>query len=378
MRSERKVRSNFFFPAFGLHVHWQVPVCTYSCTQAPRMEERKIKEGIALMASGEKCLKTSMFGRWKPDWESATADYEKAATAFRVAKAWAQAVGAFEKAAQGQEQLGSGFMAAKHVESAAFLAGAGGLCDGASSAARYERAAALHQQDGRVENAAEALGKAAKALESSDPERAAKLMSAACDAFADDEADSSELRLIQSLDTYKTAVAFLLRAKSPAQAATMLQRQAQVSARVNQAHNVARCELSRVVALLAADRFQEAVEACDVAQQSGDGFAGTDEADAATALLDAYTSQSEDALSACVARQVFTFLDHQVTLAARALTLATASCPVFAPLSGGDSSHGPASGGGGGLAEGTGDFGEVAPEDEAAAEEEEEEELDLT
>ena len=127
------------------------------------MEARKIKEAEAFLVAGNKLLKTSTFGRWKPDWEGASAEYEKAATAFRVGKAFHQAIGMYQKASEAHEKFDSGFMAAKHMETAAFLAGSGGLKEPAQSADYYERASALHQLDGRIENAGEALGKLQKA-----------------------------------------------------------------------------------------------------------------------------------------------------------------------------------------------------------------------
>ena len=66
------------------------------------MEARKLKEGEAAMAAGAKCKKTSLLGRWKPDWEGASSEYEKAATAFRVGKAIHQAIGMYQKASEAQ------------------------------------------------------------------------------------------------------------------------------------------------------------------------------------------------------------------------------------------------------------------------------------
>ena len=51
------------------------------------MEQRKLAEGEKHMVAAAKCLKTRPFGRWKVDWEEAAAEYDKAATAFKVAKA---------------------------------------------------------------------------------------------------------------------------------------------------------------------------------------------------------------------------------------------------------------------------------------------------
>ena len=96
----------------------------------------------------------------------------------------------------------------------------------------------------------------------------------------------------------------------------------------------------------------------------GDGFAGSDEADAADALVGAFAAQSDEALAACVGGQTFTFLENQVTRAAKALTLRSAAVPLG--MLGGSAAVAPevaaAAAAAGG--EGTGDFGELAPEDE--------------
>ena len=78
--------------------------------------------------------------------EAAAAEYEKAAVAFRVAQAMPRAIDAFSKAADMHEKFDSGYMAAKHMETAAFLAGAGGLKEPLQSAELYERAAS-HDDD---------------------------------------------------------------------------------------------------------------------------------------------------------------------------------------------------------------------------------------
>ena len=294
------------------------------------LAKRKIAEANAAMAAAAKCLKTGMFSRWKPDWEAAAAEYEKAATAYRVAKNNDLAIDAFVKASEAHERFDSGFMAAKHMETAAALAGGGSLRQPDKAAKLYERASVLHQEDARVENAAEALGKAARALEGVDAAATARgctLAIAACDLYADDvhDSDVSEMRIIASLEAYKLAVPYLMRAGAPAKAAALLRRQALVHARLEQPHNLCRCELSAVVAGLAADDFTGAVAGCDAALARGDGFAGTTEAAAATSLIDAFSAQSADALAACKADQAFSFLDNQITLAVRGLTLASAT-----------------------------------------------------
>ena len=116
-------------------------------------------------------------------------------------------------------------------------------------------------------------------------------------------------------------------------------------------------------------------DGCEAALAKGTGFAGSDEADTAAELLGALASQSDEALAACVGRPVFGFLDNQVSLLARKLTLRTCAVPHSrlvgtsgAPADGGAAALAPPvavslsgiSLGGGG--EATGDFGEIAPE----------------
>ena len=72
--------------------------------------------------------------------------------------------------------------------------------------------------------------------------------------------------MLQSLDYYKAAVIFLVRAKRLKKAAELLRRQALVHVQATQPHGVARCELSAVVLLLAADDYEGAYEACEDAQ----------------------------------------------------------------------------------------------------------------
>ena len=223
------------------------------------MEARKLKEGEAAMAAGAKCKKTSLLGRWKPDWEAAAAEYERAATCFKVGKAYARAIDAYVGASEAHTQVeGQNYMAAKHLESAGFLAR--DLKEAAKAAQLYEQAAKFHEADGRRDNAAEAYCKAARVLEGADDARAAALLEEAC-ALPDDEDEVGKLAAF--VEVFKTAVALLLRTGQPGAAAPLLRQQAALHARLQQPHAVARCELSAVVALLAADDFQSAREPYD-------------------------------------------------------------------------------------------------------------------
>ena len=325
------------------------------------MEARKLKEAEACMAAGAKCTKTGFFGKWKADWESAASEYERAATSFRVAKALPQAVDAYQQAARAHEQMECAYMAAKHLESGAHLLRELGRAD--ESASLYERASALHHGDGALVQAGEALVKAARVLDGKDDARAGALVIRAC-AIVEEEEDAGKLRAC--VETYKQAVALLLRSQRCVDAAELLSKQAALHARLQQGHGVARCELSVVVAHLAANDFDgaEAAYASALARGGGD-FAGSDEAASAEALLRAFSCQSEEQLAAAVGGQPFTYLENQVVRLARALTLRSADVPVSKLTTAAAAlSVGPRAAGAAGAA-GAGDFGEVAPEEDA-------------
>ena len=115
------------------------------------MMQKKIAEAEAAFASGMKAEKAGvscgfwgrMVGGGSVDWDLAAADYERAATGFKVAKEHSRAIDAFERAAHAQGNLSEGeFMASKHLESAAFLALE--LKRHAAAASLYEQSATVH------------------------------------------------------------------------------------------------------------------------------------------------------------------------------------------------------------------------------------------
>ena len=332
---------------------------------------KKRAEGEECMRAAEKAKKTSpMKLKFSPDWESAYSEYEKAITCFKVAKDMQRAIDACIMASEAHTHLDHRmYMSAKHLETAAFIA-KNDLKRPDEAARLYVEAATFHQMDGEHGNAAEDLSKAGRSVEESEPERGAKLMTQACASVAEIE---EEGKLAMGVDVYKQAVAYLLRVKQFSEAAELLKKQAVVHTRLQQPHGVARCELSITVVLLAADNFDGAEERHYAALERGDGYAGSDEVGVGSRLLAAFTSQSDEEVAAAVKEHTLTHLENQVARAAKTLTLQSAGVPMHKIDRGGAASGGGAgaggsgasSGGGGALPlAGTGDFGEVAPEDE--------------
>jgi len=262
------------------------------------------------------------------------------------------------------------------MESAATLA-RDAAKDPSQAATFFEKASEIHLGAANVDAAAEALSKAARAVEQHDAARGAALLTRACELFAEEE---EQARLLSAVEIFKTAVSYLIRtadgaSRTPqlARAAALLEQQAALHARLASPHGVARCELSAVVVRLAADDYEGALASHERAASTPQGYAASDESFAASALLDAYARQSDEALKAAVGGQMFNFLENQVTRLAKSLTLRSAGVPTrllaTAAAASGLASmalDAPAS-----QAEATGDFGEVAPEDEDVAKEEE-------
>lgn len=133
---------------------------------------RKIEEGQELIRQAEKSLKTSLL-KWRPDYEVASDDYQKAATCFRIAKSFDQSKECFLKAIECHKQSRSWFHAAKcHEQIILLLKETNNLLEVEPTA---NKACALYQQHGSPESGASALDKAAKVVENAHPEIALRL-----------------------------------------------------------------------------------------------------------------------------------------------------------------------------------------------------------
>uniref|UniRef100_A0A1B6GL30 Gamma-soluble NSF attachment protein n=2 Tax=Proconiini TaxID=565685 RepID=A0A1B6GL30_9HEMI len=139
---------------------------------------KKIQEGLELIRSAEKFLKTSLL-KWRPEYELAAEEYNKAATCFRIAKSFEQCKECLLKAAECHKQNRSWFHAAKSIEQALLVSKDLGDLREVSQLA--ERACSLYQQHGSYDAGAGVLDKAAKILEQTQPEQALALYQRAAD-----------------------------------------------------------------------------------------------------------------------------------------------------------------------------------------------------
>ena len=249
-------------------------------------------------------------------------------------------------------------MAAKHLEAAALIA-ATNQKQPNLAADIYELAAQIHAEEGVTDSAATALVKAAKGLDDVHVERGAALMIRACALL---EGEDEEVRLRTSIDTFKAAVNFLVRHKLCVEAVDILRKQIYVHIQLQQPHGVARCELACVIILLAADKFEAAHNTCEQAMAHSDGFALSSEGGLASRMLDSFAKRDEESVRQCTRSNDLISLDNQLALLARGLSLSSVNVPMSMQLLKAGATNGDDSATS--QQEGTGDFGELAPEDE--------------
>ncbi|XP_055623889.1 gamma-soluble NSF attachment protein [Toxorhynchites rutilus septentrionalis] len=138
----------------------------------------KIEEAQEHIRQAEKSLKTSLL-KWRPDYDNAADEYNKAATCFRNAKALDQCKDCLLKASECHRQNRAIFHAAKCLDQVILI------CkdmNNLGEVRKYaEKACNLYQQHGSPESGASTMDKAAKILESTHPEDALQLYKQAVD-----------------------------------------------------------------------------------------------------------------------------------------------------------------------------------------------------
>eukprot|EP01087_Luapelamoeba_hula_P008538 TRINITY_DN2136_c1_g1_i2.p1 TRINITY_DN2136_c1_g1~~TRINITY_DN2136_c1_g1_i2.p1 ORF type:complete len:177 (+),score=34.32 TRINITY_DN2136_c1_g1_i2:217-747(+) len=107
---------------------------------------------------------TKTWLRWSEDWESASGEYERAATCYKNARQTDKCIEAYIGAAEAQYKCTLLHSAGKNYELAGDVAVSGKQA-GKRAVELYQKAAELFHANGLPERAADSLQKAAKALE---------------------------------------------------------------------------------------------------------------------------------------------------------------------------------------------------------------------
>lgn len=131
-----------------------------------------MEEGYEHIKNAEKSLKTSLL-KWRPDYENAADEYNKAATCFRNVKAYQQCKECLLKAVECFKENRAVFHAAKALDQCILVSKEMG--DIRDIYKMAERAANMFQTNGNADSAVSTLEKTAKILESQVPIEALNL-----------------------------------------------------------------------------------------------------------------------------------------------------------------------------------------------------------
>lgn len=262
-----------------------------------------------LMLKADKQTKLSLT-RWSADWRSATALYEQAAIAYRLAKNYEKAKEAFEKASKGQEMLSSPWDAAKHMESAASLAKE--LRNWSEVADFYRRASELYIECGRSQPASDALTKGARVLEEVVPEEAIKLYTDACAILEEDGKEQ------MAFDLYRAATSVYIKLEKFTDAAATLLRWGLAADKCNATNSQCKAYLSAIIVYLYLHDSTQAEKCYNDCSQI-DAFLRSDQNRCATKLLSAYAEGAVEEIKHIAQSSTITHLDHVIIRLARKL-----------------------------------------------------------
>lgn len=283
--------------------------------EARDMAARKEDSGDALFRKAEKCVRPNVLKlKFAPDWMEACTLYEKAAVAYRRSDQHEKAKLAYERAALGQERIGSKWHAAKLIESACVEAKKAGQSPD-DVVACVRSAATLYREAGREQTSADALVRGAKLVEDMDDERAFQMIQEAIQTYEDED------RYAQVTDLYREGLNLLIRHKRYEDAAVLLMRWGQACGYVDAKHTQNKVYMNAVILWLFLEDVVQANNTYLECLQI-DGFESSDEAYAVSEILDAYRSGDPELIKKCTqTNRTFSHTDNCVARLVRQLPL---------------------------------------------------------
>ncbi|KAL6488421.1 hypothetical protein MHYP_G00021620 [Metynnis hypsauchen] len=272
---------------------------------------QKINEAHEHIAKAEKYLKTS-FMKWKPDYDSAASEYAKAAVAFKNAKQLEEAKDAYLQEAEAHTNNRSLFHAAKALEQAGMM-----LKDmqRLPEAIQYiEKASMMYVENGTPDTAAMALDRAGKLIEPVDLSKAVDLYQRAASVFENEE------RLRQAVELLGKASRLLVRQKKFDEAAVSLQKEKNMYRDIENYPTCFKKTIAQVLVHLHRGDFV-AADKCVRESYSIPGFSGSEDCVALEQLLQGYDQQDEDQVSLVCNSPLFRYMDNDYAKLALSLSV---------------------------------------------------------
>ncbi|XP_051537913.1 N-ethylmaleimide-sensitive factor attachment protein, gamma a [Myxocyprinus asiaticus] len=245
---------------------------------------QKINEAHEHIAKAEKYLKTS-FMKWKPDYDSAASEYAKAAVAFKNAKQLEQAKDAYLQEAEAHTNNRTLFHAAKALEQAGMmLKDMQRLPEGVQY---IEKASMMYVENGTPDTAAMALDRAGKLIEPLDLSKAVHLYQQAASVFENED------RLRQAVELVGKVSRLLVRQRKFDEAAVSLQKEKSMYKEIENYPTCFKKTIAQVLVHLHRGDYV-AAEKCVRESYSIPGFSGSEDCVAMEQLLQGYDEQDED------------------------------------------------------------------------------------
>ncbi|ORX53217.1 TPR-like protein [Hesseltinella vesiculosa] len=272
-----------------------------------------------MMQSGDKAASKGFFRQ--PDWDLAAGYYSDAATSFKTARSFEQAVDAYTKASEAYFKTYQMHLAGMAMENVGFIL-IKNLNRPQRGAEAYKQASNLFMADGKLPRGAEQLCKAANAMEPIDVNAAIDLYISAIDLYDQEE------RYTSSLDVVKKAIGIAVRSRKYARGVELLQRQLTViemierRSHTNKSHYASMTSqvgLSMTVLFLAMDDEVGASKQFNNMCANDIHYSASREAILAETMLKAYDQEDQQALADAVRKDGFSFLDNEIQRLARAL-----------------------------------------------------------
>ncbi|KEG15645.1 putative Gamma-soluble NSF attachment protein (SNAP-gamma) (N-ethylmaleimide-sensitive factor attachment protein, gamma) [Trypanosoma grayi] len=301
-----------------------------------------LKEAEALMKSAAKHAEVGLF-KWKPNWDGAATDYEKAARIYTHAENSVMATDAWRKASNAHEKAGNSTFAARSMESLALFlgdlaqrrgAGAGGASLLSDAISTYAEASRLYELDGKFDRQAESLKSAAlllgkgTATGGADLQRVCDLLRSAVEVL-EERVEEQQVYATRLPDMYHLWMLTHLRGGDVPGAVTVLERKLGFTTggprkslyeRLAQPQNAAKAILEVVVLCLSrADPVWARQEVEKL--RSVPGFAGSREEATVEVLLSSFEDRDVEQLKEAVKEQTLQFITADISRLAKKLSI---------------------------------------------------------
>ncbi|XP_075777099.1 gamma-soluble NSF attachment protein isoform X2 [Pelodiscus sinensis] len=250
--------------------------------------------------ASEAGLKTG-FLKWKPDYDSAATEYAKAGVAFKNAKQFDQAKDAYLREAEAHVCNKALFHAAKAYEQAGMMLKE--MQKLPEAIQLIEKASMMYLENGTPDTAAIALERAGKLIESVNPEKAVQLYQQTASVFENEE------RLQQAVELLGKASRLLVRGRRLDEAALSLQKEKSIYKEVENYPTCYKKTIAQVLVHLHRHDYV-AAERCVRESYSIPGFNGSEDCTALEQLLEGYDNQDQDQVSDVCNSPLFKYMDN--------------------------------------------------------------------